>query len=205
MIPTKIIAGIDEAGRGPLAGPVVAATVILPADFYCSEITDSKKLSAKKREELDVVIRENALALSVVAVGARRIDKINIREATKLAMSLSLQRVARQLKPDLVLIDGNMPINTNLPQQTVIGGDALHIEISAASILAKVWRDALMQKLDLFYPGYGFSKHAGYPTKLHKQLICNLGPSRVHRRFFSGVAEHFAQNNSQNKTQAKGF
>ncbi len=193
----KIVAGIDEAGRGPLAGPVVAATVILPARFYCSEITDSKKLSAKKREELDILIREHALAFSVVAVGAKRIDRLNIREATKVAMSLSLQRVSRQLKPDLVLIDGNMEIYTSLQQKTVIGGDALHQEISAASILAKVWRDRLMHKLDSLYPGYGFSQHAGYPTKLHKKLISELGPSRVHRRFFSGVAEFYRQEPAQ--------
>jgi ribonuclease HII len=186
----KIIAGIDEAGRGPLAGPVVAAAVILPNDFFDPEIRDSKKLSAKKREGLFRTIKEVALAYSIVAVGQRRIDRFNIREATRLAMGLALKRVALKIKPDLVLIDGDMTTNLHaFTQKAVVGGDDLHIQISAASILAKVWRDNLMQKLDQRYPNYSFSKHAGYPTKEHKRLISVHGPCPVHRRFFRGVSE----------------
>lgn len=187
----QLIAGIDEAGRGPLAGPVVAAAVIFPDDYCNPQIKDSKKLSAKKREELSRLIKAEALAYSIVAVGQRRIDRLNIREATKLAMGLALQRAQKKILPNLVLIDGNMEIVTNLPQLTVVGGDALHVQISAASILAKVYRDHLMHRLDRYYPGYGLARHAGYPTKDHKERIASLGPSRIHRRFFRGVSEHY--------------
>ncbi|MCB9029429.1 MAG: ribonuclease HII [Deltaproteobacteria bacterium] len=179
------IAGVDEAGRGPLAGPVVAAAVVLPEGYLNQEITDSKKLSAKKRDILFEAITKNALSYSIVCVGHHRIDQLNIREATRVAMKLAVRRV----KAEKALIDGNVPIEIDIPQETVIGGDRLHQEISAASILAKVWRDRLMKCLDLKYPGYGLADHAGYPTKKHKEAIELIGPSKIHRKTFRGVKE----------------
>ena len=180
------IAGVDEAGRGPLAGPVVAAAVVLPDKYKNPEITDSKKLSAKKREQLYVQICSCALDYSIVAVGHRRIDYLNILQATRLAMRLAVARV----NCDYVIIDGNTPIDIALPQEVIVGGDRLRLEISAASILAKVWRDRLMQLLDRRYPGYGLGKHAGYPTVSHRAAITALGPTRIHRLSFAGVREH---------------
>ena len=180
-----LIAGVDEAGRGPLAGPVVAAACVLPTGFSHPEITDSKKITAKKREELYDIIQKEALSYSIVSVGHHRIDQLNIREATKIAMSLSVARI----KADFVRIDGNMEIPISLPQVTVVKGDLKHIEISAASILAKVWRDRLMKILDVKYPGYNLGQHSGYPTKAHKLAVATLGPSRIHRKTFRGVKE----------------
>ncbi len=186
------IAGVDEVGRGPLAGPVVAAVAVFAEGYVNPEIKDSKKLSAKKREELCKVIRRDALQWAIVAVGHKRIEAINIREASLLAMRLALERV----DADCVLVDGNVPIKTDLPQQTIVHGDALRVEISAASILAKVWRDALMRTLDAKYPGYGLQGHAGYPTEAHRNAIAKLGPSPIHRRSFRGVKEFLSINAS---------
>ncbi len=178
-----LICGVDEVGRGPLAGPVVAAAVVFKKGYRNKNIKDSKKLPPQRREELFDFIRERCIASSIVAVGHRRIDSINIREASKLAMSLAVRKVTA----DLVLVDGNMAINTDTMQKTVIGGDAKHVQISAASILAKVWRDRLMRLLDVKYPGYQFSRHAGYATKEHRDAVSKLGPCRIHRRSFHGV------------------
>ena len=183
----KRIAGVDEVGRGPLAGPVVAAAVVFPEGFSHPEINDSKKLTARKRESLVAVIKELALDWSIVAVGHHRIDQINIREASRLAMKLAVERV----QADEVLVDGNVPIDVRLPQTTIVGGDALRVEIGAASIIAKVWRDDLMVILGRKYPGYGLENHAGYPTETHRNAIIALGPSAVHRRTFRGVKEYF--------------
>lgn len=180
------VAGVDEAGRGPLAGPVVAAAVVFPHDYHHAQITDSKKLSAQKREKLVEEIRRDALAWAVVAIGHHRIVQHNIRGASLLGMSLALRRV----HADFVLVDGNARIPTATPQKTVIGGDALHVQISAASILAKVWRDHLMVLCDQKYPGYSLGHHAGYPTPAHRAAIRALGPCPIHRRTFSGVAEY---------------
>lgn len=177
------ICGVDEAGRGPLAGPVVAAAAVFGDDFADDRIKDSKKLSEQQREKLFDYICENALAWSIVAVGPRRIEALNILQATKLAMKLAVERI----EADLVLVDGNQPIVSRLPQRTVVGGDRLHVQISAASILAKVWRDRLMKKLAVRYPGYGFERHSGYPTPAHKAAILELGPCRIHRATFAGV------------------
>lgn len=179
------ICGVDEAGRGPLAGPVVAAAVVYNEGFTDPRIKDSKALSAKQRELLFEYIKETALSWSIVAVGPRRIDQINILQATKLAMRLAVERISA----DLVLVDGNQPIVTSINQRTVVGGDRLHVEISAASILAKVWRDRLMDKLATRYPGYGLEKHAGYPTAAHRAALVERGPSRVHRKTFAGVCQ----------------
>jgi ribonuclease HII len=177
------ICGVDEAGRGPLAGPVVAAAVVFDEGFSDSRIRDSKALSTQQREKLFDYIKETALSWSIIAVGPRRIEQLNILQATKLAMKLAVERI----EADLVLVDGNQPIVSAIPQRTVVGGDRLHVQISAASILAKVWRDRVMEELSVRYPGYGFEKHSGYPTPAHKAAIRSLGPCRVHRRTFAGV------------------
>lgn len=182
----RLIAGVDEVGRGPLAGPVVAAAVVFYEGYKNPEIQDSKKLSTEKRKRLVNIIKNDAYAWAIIAVGHRRIEELNIREASKVAMSLALKRV----QADLVLVDGNMPIYTSLEQHTIIGGDALRVEISAASILAKVWRDDLMCVLDKKYPGFELSKHAGYPTPSHRKAIVHNGPSPIHRRSFKGVKEY---------------
>lgn len=197
-IPGLFIAGIDEAGRGPLAGPVTAASVILPVKFNTEGIADSKKLTSDEREKAYKRVVRSAMAYSVVSVGARRIDRINIREATKLAMILSARRVhakvcARYGADSRIyyLIDGNMPFDGNeFPNEAIIKGDDLIAVISAASILAKVTRDRLMCELERKYPGYGFSKHKGYATQFHLEQVAALGPCKIHRRAFAGVKEH---------------
>ena len=177
------IAGVDEAGRGPLAGPVYAAAVILPPDFYSEEINDSKKLSEKKREYLFDVIRENALAYSISSVSAQIIDEINILNATFLAMKQAVDGLG--IVPDFVLIDGNRSKGLTLPHECVVKGDAKSQSIAAASILAKVARDRyLKEELAVKYPEYLFEKHKGYGTKLHNELILKYGPSPVHRMSF---------------------
>lgn len=182
----KLIAGVDEAGRGPLAGPVVAAAAVFKSGYRNRDIKDSKQLSAKIREELADVIKAEAVQWAIVAVGHHRIQRLNILRASLEAMSLSVARV----RADMVLVDGNMPISCTIPQRTIVDGDALHVQISAASILAKVYRDRLMRILDAKYPGYEFSKHAGYPTQTHREAIARLGPCRIHRRSFHGVREY---------------
>ena len=190
------MAGIDEAGRGPLAGPVTAATIVLPSDYRNPRVTDSKKLSARIREELFSELVSQAEAYSIVSVGPRRIEKLNIREATRLAMRLSAEKVCRELvmkgkNADVhFLIDGNMTIGGNLSQEAIVKGDSKVLSISAASILAKVTRDRLMCRLEERYPGYGLSDHKGYPTATHRENIKKFGPSRIHRRTFAGVREY---------------
>jgi len=181
-----LIAGVDEVGVGPLAGPVVAAAVVFKKGYKNRDIRDSKKLSPKIREQLTEVIKNDCVYWSIVAVGSRRIDSINIRQARKLAMSYALLRV----KAESALIDGNMLIDTQIPQTTVIGGDDKHVEIAAASVIAKVWRDELMRQFDLKYQGYGFANNMGYPTREHQQAIARLGPTVIHRQTFKGVREY---------------
>lgn len=184
-----LIAGVDEVGRGPLAGPVVAAAVVFKEGYCNPEIKDSKKLSAKKRESLIEIIKRDACDWAIVSVGSKRIDQINILKASLLAMSLAVSKV----QADYLLIDGPYTIDSPLGQQAVIGGDALHVEIAAASILAKVWRDKLMVKLGHKYPGYGLEKHMGYPTSSHRAAVQLLGPSPIHRASFRGVKEYVTQ------------
>lgn len=182
------IAGIDEAGRGPLAGPVVAAAVILPAGFELEGLTDSKKLSGKKRELLFPLIRQQARAYGIGLASVQEIDRINILQSTLLAM----QRALKQLKgqADYLLIDGITPLPVGLPQQTLKKGDSRSLSIAAASILAKVTRDRIMLTLDQQYPGYDFAGHKGYGTAAHLQAIEIKGPVSPHRRTFRGVKEH---------------
>ena len=184
------VAGTDEVGRGPLAGSVTAASLVFPPAYKNPKITDSKKLSPKKRDALFDEIKTEAVAYSIVSVGPRRIEKINIREASRLAMKLSLERVEKKISGKIhVLIDGNTGLETNLPQETIIKGDSKIISIAGASILAKVARDRLMELLEEKYPGYGFKGHKGYPTKTHREAIKEIGPSLAHRRTFSGVSQ----------------
>lgn len=179
------IAGVDEAGRGPLIGSVVAAAVILDPDNPIQGLNDSKKLTAKKREQLLIEIQQKALAWSIAEATHVEIDQLNILQATMLAM----QRAVAGLKqtPDLVRIDGNRCPELLINCEAVIGGDALHAEISAASILAKVTRDRQMQEMDKDYPQYGFAKHNGYPTKAHIAAIQQYGVLAEHRRSYKPI------------------
>lgn len=187
----KVLAGVDEAGRGPLAGPVTAACAVLPEGYLNPLINDSKKLSEKKREFLFDEIKDVSLAFSVVSVGPRRIEKLNILAASLEAMKLSCLRVQEQLQGQEVffLIDGNQKMPGSFMQEAVVKGDSRVLHIAAASILAKVTRDRLMKKLDDYYPGYGLAGHKGYPTKSHKEAVVRLGPALIHRKSFSGVKE----------------
>lgn len=177
-----MIAGVDEAGRGPLAGPVTAAAVVLPEDAVIDGLNDSKKLSEKRREELFDVIRDKALAYAVYSVDEKRIDEINILQATFEAMRGAVG--ALDVIPDLVLVDGNRSPGLELPCETVVKGDSKSMSIAAASILAKVTRDRYMRRIAEIYPGYGFEKHKGYGTKAHYEAIERLGICDIHRRTF---------------------
>lgn len=193
---TRLIIGVDEAGRGPLAGPVTASAVILDATRPIAGLDDSKKLSEKKRDELAPLIRERALAWAVAHAEVDEIDTINILQATLLAMRRALQTLslspAWSVAQFHIQVDGNkLPDVTNLPfacsAEAIVGGDALVSSIGAASILAKTSRDALMLELDQQYPGYGFAVHKGYGTAAHLKALQALGPSSIHRRSFAPV------------------
>ena len=180
-----ILAGVDEAGRGPLAGPVVAAAVVLSAAHPIAGLADSKTLSAPRRETLAGQIHTHAAAWALGMASVEEIDRFNILQATLLAMQRAVQGLS--VTPDLVLVDGNRAPRLSCPVRTVVRGDALIKSISAASILAKVARDAILQNLDSAYPGYGFAVHKGYPTAAHQRALEALGPSPVHRRSFGPV------------------
>lgn len=179
----KLIAGIDEAGRGPMAGPVVCACVIMPLekDKIIEGIDDSKKLTEKKREFLEVLIKQRAIAYCVVEIDEKTIDEINILNATKLGMKKALEGMP--VKPEIVLVDA-VKIDTTLPQENIIKGDALSYNIASASILAKVHRDRLMVSLDHDFPQYGFAKHKGYCTKMHIESLKKHGKCAIHRETF---------------------
>lgn len=179
----KYICGVDEAGRGPLAGPVCAAAVILPEDLEIDGLNDSKKLTEKKREALFDVIKEKAVAYGIAFGTVEEIEELNILNATFLAMNRSIE--ALSVKADFCLVDGNqVPKNIKIPCQTVVKGDAKSASIAAASILAKVTRDRLLSEYDKMYPEYNFKKHKGYGTKEHTELILKYGPSEIHRLSF---------------------
>ena len=179
------IAGVDEVGRGPLAGPVVCAAVIMPLDddSIIEGIDDSKKLSEKKREQLSIEIKNRAIAYTIVEVDEGRIDEINILEATKLGMKEAIETLS--LQPDIVLTDGNMTIDIAHKQKSVVHGDALSYSIGAASIIAKVYRDHLMENFAKIYPEYGFEKNKGYGTAAHIAAIKEFGLCKIHRRTFT--------------------
>jgi len=178
----KIIGGVDEAGRGPLAGPVFASCVILPQGLEDLGINDSKKLSPKKRDELFDFIKEKAIAYSIASASEKEIDEMNILNATFLAMKRAV--CSLEIKPDILLVDGNRKPGTGIEEMTLVKGDSKSISIAAASILAKVSRDRYMIELDKKYPEYQFAKHKGYPTKLHYEMIRKYGVSPVHRVTF---------------------
>jgi ribonuclease HII len=176
------VCGCDEAGRGPLCGPVVAAAVILPRDVEIEGLNDSKKLTEKKREALFEIIKERAVAYAIAEASPAEIDEINILNASMLAMRRAVD--ALQIKADFALIDGNCSRGFEIPTETVVKGDAKSASIAAASILAKVTRDRQCAELDRLYPEYGIAKHKGYPTKEHMDAVREHGPSPIHRRSF---------------------
>ncbi len=177
------VCGVDEAGRGPLAGPVCAAAVILPADLVIEGLNDSKKLTEKKRERLFDVIKEQAIAYAIAFASVEEIETYNILQATFLAMTRAVQGLTPAA--DFALIDGNkIPPQLGVPAEYVIGGDGLSPSVAAASVLAKVTRDRYMLDMEQQYPGYGFAKHKGYGTKDHREAIVRLGPSPIHRLSF---------------------
>ena len=182
------VAGIDEAGRGPLAGPVTAAAVILPVGLSIPGVDDSKKLSPDKREKLFEIIMAQALSVGVGIIGPAEIDLINILQATRRAMLAAVRQLTPQ--PDCLLIDGISTIDSTIAQKTIKKGDSLSLSIAAASIIAKVTRDRFMIAMDSEYPGYGFSGHKGYGSAAHLEAIRRLGPSPIHRLTFRGVKEH---------------
>lgn len=176
------VCGTDEAGRGPLCGPVVAAAVILPRDIEIEGLNDSKKLTEKKREKLFEVIKEKAVAYAIAEASPAEIDEINILNASMLAMKRAIE--ALPVKADFALIDGNCSRGFNIPTQTIVKGDSLSVSIAAASILAKVTRDRQCLELDREYPEYGIAKHKGYPTKDHMDAVRKYGPAPIYRMSF---------------------
>lgn len=184
----QYIAGIDEVGRGPLAGPVVTAAVILPADVQLQGINDSKQLNTLEKEYWFERIYKEAVSVSTSIVSAEIIDKVNIYEATRLSMKEAVESLSET--PEMLLVDA-MHIDTSIPQKKIIKGDAKSISIAAASIIAKVTRDRLMAQYDELYPGYGFAQNAGYGTKQHLEGLNNYGPTAIHRRSFKPVSHFF--------------
>lgn len=181
-----LVAGVDEAGRGPLAGPVVAAAVVLDPARPVPGLRDSKRCPPRERRRLARLIRASALGWGLGAVSARRIDFVNILEATWEAMRAALGRLP--VAPDLVLVDGKLPVpGLPWPQRALVGGDGCSASVAAASLLAKVARDAAMARADRRYPDYGFGRHKGYPTPAHREALARLGPCPLHRRTFRGV------------------
>ncbi len=178
----NIIAGVDEAGRGPLAGDVYAAAVILPPDICIEGLNDSKKISEKKREKLFDEIKEVAIAYAVATATVAEIDEYNIRNATYMAMNRAIEALG--VKPDYVIVDGDCITNCNYPHECVVKGDARSLSIAAASILAKVSRDRKMLEMSEKYPQYGFEKHKGYGTKVHIDALKEFGASEIHRKTF---------------------
>ncbi|MDR3221996.1 MAG: ribonuclease HII [Candidatus Accumulibacter sp.] len=187
LLPEGLACGVDEAGRGPLAGPVVAAAVILDPDDPIEGLDDSKKLSAKRRAALAIQIRARALSWAVAEASAEEIDRLNILQASLLAMRRAVDGLA--LRPQRALIDGNICPRLDCPAEAIVGGDGKIASIAAASILAKTVRDAGMLALHAIYPVYGFDRHKGYPTAFHLRALREHGPSPVHRRSYAPVAQ----------------
>ena len=182
-----VICGTDEAGRGPLAGPVFAAACILPRGLVIEGLNDSKKLSEKKREKLFDIIREKAVSFGIAECSVAEIDEMNILGASQCAMRKAVAMLSP--RPDLVLVDGNIARDFEMKAVPVIGGDAISPSIAAASILAKVSRDRFCLEMDAMYPEYGFARHKGYPTKEHRQKVIELGPCPLHRKSFLSFAD----------------
>ena len=185
------IAGLDEVGRGPMFGPVVAAVVILPDRCRLPGLTDSKQLTEKQRNDFDAMIRVEAAAWAIAAVDVETIDRINIRRASLLAMRMAVEQLV--VAPDYLLIDGRDTIEWPCPQQAVVGGDARSLSIAAASVLAKVDRDRLLVELDAVYPGYGLARHKGYCCPEHMEALRRLGPTPLHRKSYQPVAQRMLE------------
>lgn len=188
----KYIAGVDEVGRGPLVGPVVTACVILPKDFHLEGLTDSKKLTAKKRDIFFDYIKEHALSIGIGIIDERKIDEVNIYEATKLAMYQAIDNC--KIKPEHILIDAMKLEKLTIPSTSIIKGDAKSISIAAASVIAKVTRDRMLDELDQKYPMYDFKNNKGYPTKKHLAAIKKYGIINEHRKTFSPVKNYIEEN-----------
>lgn len=187
----QFVAGVDEVGRGPLAGPVVAAAVILDPNNPIEGLMDSKKITEKRREILAVEIKEKAISWAIARVDVDEIDRINILQASLRAMSIAVSELHQQ--PDFVMIDGNrIPADLNINAEAIVKGDDRVECISAASIIAKVARDLEMVEMDSIYPGYGLAKHKGYPTKVHVEALNKLGVTKIHRRTFGPVKKVLA-------------
>ena len=182
------VAGIDEAGRGPLAGPVVAAAVILPEYFELPGLNDSKQLSEKKRNELYPLIHEQAISVGIGVSRADEVDQINILQATLKGMNRAVSRLS--VPPDFLLVDGITPVPTLIEQKTLKKGDSRSLSIAAASVVAKVVRDRIMVAYDRLFPAYGFAGHKGYGSQKHREAVARYGPCVCHRRSFAGVKEH---------------
>lgn len=187
----RLIAGVDEVGRGPLVGPVVTAAVILPNDFHLEGLTDSKKLTKKKREEYFDIIMERAIEVQIGEASSNEIDEINILNATKLAMKRALEKLK---KVDYVLIDGNMKFDFEYEYLSIVKGDSKSISIAAASVIAKVTRDRMMGELDKKHPQYGFLNHNGYPTKKHLDAIKKYGILEDYRKTYGPVRDFILNN-----------
>ena len=183
----KTISGVDEAGRGPLAGPVVSAAVILPPSFHAPGLTDSKRVAPKKRAQLYKQIYQQAVSVGIGIIDALEIDRINILQASLLSMVMAVKNLKPQ--PDYLLIDGKFTIAADIVQEAIIGGDSQSVSVAAASIVAKVSRDCLMERYAKDFPQYGFSQHKGYPTAAHKAAIRAHGHCFIHRKTFKGVKE----------------
>ncbi len=196
----RIVCGTDEAGRGPLAGPVFAAACILPEDWEPQGLNDSKKLSAKKREALYDEIIAHAVSYGIASASVEEIDELNILAASQLAMRRAVAML--QPQPDMTLVDGNCARDFPMATMTVIGGDGKSVSIAAASILAKVTRDRLCAELDAQYPQYGIAKHKGYPTPEHKKAIFQYGPAPCHRKSFLNFYYHPEEKTKKRKTSA---
>lgn len=181
----RYVAGVDEAGRGPLAGPVVAAAVVLDGRSRIPGLQDSKRLSPRQREEVAEAIRRKAVSWAVAQATVEEVDRLNVLHASRLAMRRAVEQLS--VRPSVVLVDGGWGLVTDLPQRVVVGGDRTVACIAAASVLAKVERDRIMVELDRAYPGYGFAQHKGYACPAHLEALRRLGPSPVHRRSFAPV------------------
>lgn len=194
----KYIGGVDEVGRGPLVGPVVTACVVLPRDFVLEGLNDSKKLTEKKRKIFSAYIKEHAVAWAIGMVDAEEIDRVNIYEATKIAMKSAIEQVQKQVPIDHVLIDA-MPLELDIPSTSIIKGDAKSISIAAASVIAKVERDHMMYELDQKYPQYGYKDHKGYPTKKHIEAIEKYGIIDGYRKTYGPVAKVLEETKHETK------
>lgn len=195
----NLIAGVDEVGRGPLVGPVVAAAVILPKNYFLEGLTDSKKLSEKKRDKFFEILNKEAIAIGIGVIDAKTIDEVNIYEASKLAMYQALNNL--KIKPEHVLIDA-MPLNLDVSSTSIIHGDALSLSIAAASVIAKVTRDKMMYELHEKYPEYRFDLHKGYPTKLHLEVLKKYGPLPNYRFTYKPVRDLIEKSECMNEHES---